>query len=100
MGWSSTSAKGWLSPALMVPMLPELTYAWIFNEYPSFVHQDNRRFVSQETGNLYIAKVEASDVGNYTCVVTNTVTNSRVLGPPTPLILRNDGRTCLGFFGL
>uniref|UniRef100_A0A8C0C0D6 Contactin 4 n=1 Tax=Buteo japonicus TaxID=224669 RepID=A0A8C0C0D6_9AVES len=68
----------------------KLTYAWIFNEYPTFVHQDNRRFVSQETGNLYIAKVEASDVGNYTCVVTNTVTNSRVLGPPTPLILRND----------
>ncbi|KAF6098957.1 contactin 4 [Phyllostomus discolor] len=66
-----------------------LSYAWIFNEYPS--HQDNRRFVSQETGNLYIAKVEASDVGNYTCVVTNTVTSHRVLGPPTPLILRSDG---------
>ncbi|XP_071612453.1 contactin-4 isoform X3 [Heliangelus exortis] len=73
------------------PHSGELTYAWIFNEYPTFVHQDNRRFVSQETGNLYIAKVEASDVGNYTCVVTNTVTNTRVLGPPTPLILRNDG---------
>ncbi|XP_030314192.1 contactin-4 [Calypte anna] len=72
------------------PHSGELTYAWIFNEYPTFVHQDNRRFVSQETGNLYIAKVEASDVGNYTCVVTNTVTNTRVLGPPTPLILRND----------
>ncbi|XP_036905427.1 contactin-4 isoform X1 [Sturnira hondurensis] len=67
----------------------ELSYAWIFNEYPSY--QDNRRFVSQETGNLYIAKVETSDVGNYTCVVTNTVTNHKVLGPPTPLILRNDG---------
>uniref|UniRef100_A0A8B9GH68 Contactin 4 n=1 Tax=Amazona collaria TaxID=241587 RepID=A0A8B9GH68_9PSIT len=49
------------------PHSGELTYAWIFNEYPTFVHQDNRRFVSQETGNLYIAKVEASDVGNYTC---------------------------------
>ncbi|XP_015261563.1 PREDICTED: contactin-4-like, partial [Gekko japonicus] len=73
------------------PHSGELTYAWIFNEYPSFVHQDNRRFVSQETGNLYIAKVEKSDVGNYTCVVTNTVTNNRVQGPPTPLILRNDG---------
>nr|XP_056711725.1 contactin-4 isoform X2 [Euleptes europaea] len=73
------------------PHSGELTYAWIFNEYPSFVHQDNRRFVSQETGNLYIAKVEKSDAGNYTCVVTNTVTNSRVQGPPTPLILRNDG---------
>ncbi|PKU33944.1 hypothetical protein llap_15752 [Limosa lapponica baueri] len=76
---------------LYTVIIGELTYAWIFNEYPTFVHQDNRRFVSQETGNLYIAKVEASDVGNYTCVVTNTVTNSRVLGPPTPLILRNDG---------
>ncbi|XP_069499625.1 contactin-4-like isoform X2 [Ambystoma mexicanum] len=73
------------------PHSGELTYAWIFNEYPPFVQQDNRRFVSQETGNLYIAKVERSDVGNYTCVVTNTVTNTRVLGPPTPLILRHDG---------
>ncbi|XP_023403767.1 contactin-4 isoform X5 [Loxodonta africana] len=70
------------------PHAGELSYAWIFNEYPSY--QDNRRFVSQETGNLYIAKVEKSDVGNYTCVVTNTVTNHKVLGPPTPLILRND----------
>nr|XP_015202788.1 PREDICTED: contactin-4-like isoform X3 [Lepisosteus oculatus] len=69
----------------------ELTYSWIFNEYPSFVQQDTRRFVSQKTGNLYIAKVEPSDVGNYTCVVTNSVTNSKVQGPPTPLVLRTDG---------
>ncbi|XP_072541022.1 contactin-4 [Salminus brasiliensis] len=68
-----------------------LTFSWIFNEYPSFVKQDARRFVSQETGNLYIAKVESSDVGNYTCVVTNTVTKTRVHGPPTPLVLRTDG---------
>ncbi|XP_049335418.1 contactin-4 [Astyanax mexicanus] len=68
-----------------------LTFSWIFNEFPSFVKQDARRFVSQETGNLYIAKVEPSDVGNYTCVVTNTVTKTRVHGPPTPLVLRTDG---------
>lgn len=54
--------------------------------------QDNRRFISQETGNLYIAKVEPSDVGNYTCVVYNTVTKTQVQGPPTPLVLRNDGK--------
>ncbi|XP_019743633.1 contactin-4 isoform X2 [Hippocampus comes] len=69
----------------------DLSFTWIFNEYPSFVVQDTRRFVSQKTGNLYIAKVEPSDVGNYTCVVTNTVTKSSVQGPPTPLVLRVDG---------
>ncbi|XP_077781154.1 contactin-3 isoform X2 [Podarcis muralis] len=69
----------------------EHSYAWIFNEYPSFVQEDSRRFVSQETGHLYIAKVEPSDVGNYTCVVTSTVTNAKVLGSPTPLVLRTDG---------
>ncbi|XP_070215594.1 contactin-3 isoform X3 [Bos mutus] len=73
------------------PHSGELSYAWIFNEYPSFVEEDSRRFVSQETGHLYIAKVEPSDVGNYTCVVTSTVTNARVLGSPTPLVLRSDG---------
>lgn len=71
--------------------LTDLIFSWIFNEYPTFVRQDSRRFISQETGNLYIAKVEPSDVGNYTCVVTNTVTKSRVQGPPTPLVLRSDG---------
>ncbi|XP_077181317.1 contactin-3 isoform X1 [Paroedura picta] len=69
----------------------ELSYAWIFNEYPSFVEEDSRRFVSQETGHLYIAKVEPSDVGNYTCVVTSTVTNANIHGSPTPLVLRTDG---------
>ncbi|XP_047234847.1 contactin-4 isoform X2 [Girardinichthys multiradiatus] len=73
------------------PHSGELTFTWIFNKYPSFVVQDTRRFVSQKTGNLYIAKVEPSDVGNYTCVVTNTVTKSSVQGPPTPLVLRLDG---------
>ncbi|RXN03725.1 contactin-3-like [Labeo rohita] len=69
----------------------ELTFTWVFNEYPHFVQQDSRRFVSQETGNLYIAKVEPSDVGNYTCVVNNTITKERVFSSPTPLVLRNDG---------
>ncbi|CAG07560.1 unnamed protein product, partial [Tetraodon nigroviridis] len=69
----------------------DLAYAWVFNEYPYFVQQDNRRFVSQQTGNLYIAKVEPSDVGNYTCVVTNSVTKGKVQSSPTALILRTDG---------
>uniref|UniRef100_A0A8C6LB82 Contactin 3b n=1 Tax=Nothobranchius furzeri TaxID=105023 RepID=A0A8C6LB82_NOTFU len=72
------------------PHSGELTFAWIFNEYPYSVQQDSRRFVSQETGSLYIAKVEPSDVGNYTCVVNNTVTKEKVLSSPTPLVLRSD----------
>uniref|UniRef100_A0A3Q3KPC0 Contactin 3a, tandem duplicate 2 n=1 Tax=Monopterus albus TaxID=43700 RepID=A0A3Q3KPC0_MONAL len=73
----------------------DLTYAWVFNEYPYFVQQDNRRFVSQQTGNLYIAKVESSDVGNYTCVVMNSITKGKVHSSPTSLILRTDGKTQL-----
>uniref|UniRef100_A0A3Q3G9M1 Contactin 3a, tandem duplicate 2 n=1 Tax=Labrus bergylta TaxID=56723 RepID=A0A3Q3G9M1_9LABR len=74
----------------------DLTYAWVFNEYPYFVQQDNRRFVSQQTGNLYIAKVEPSDVGNYTCVVMNSITKGKVQSSPTSLILRTDVIKLLG----
>ncbi len=87
----------YLSIAHLTPLnlSTDLTFKWIFNEYPSFVIQDTRRFVSQKTGDLYIAKVEPSDVGNYTCVVTNTVTKTSVQGPPTPLVLRVDGMKVL-----
>ncbi|NXT75129.1 CNTN6 protein, partial [Zapornia atra] len=68
-----------------------LSYAWIFNNNTLSVQEDSRRFVSQETGNLYIAKVEPTDVGSYTCVVTNSKAGRSVRGPPTPLTLRSDG---------
>uniref|UniRef100_A0A8C2EXH0 Contactin-5 n=1 Tax=Cyprinus carpio TaxID=7962 RepID=A0A8C2EXH0_CYPCA len=61
------------------PHSPEIIYSWVFNELPSFVAEDSRRFISQETGNLYISKVQPSDVGSYVCQVKNTVTNARVL---------------------
>ncbi|XP_053312490.1 contactin-5 [Spea bombifrons] len=70
---------------------PEIIYSWVFNEFPSFVAEDSRRFISQETGNLYIAKALAADVGSYICHVKNLLTNTRVMSPPTPLTLRNDG---------
>uniref|UniRef100_A0A8C8GZX5 Contactin-3 n=1 Tax=Oncorhynchus tshawytscha TaxID=74940 RepID=A0A8C8GZX5_ONCTS len=68
----------------------EIKYSWVFNGRPSFLLLDKRRFVSQRTGNLYIAKVEASDVGNYTCVVRNMMTNATVYSSPTPVELRRD----------
>ncbi|XP_035381397.1 contactin-5 isoform X2 [Electrophorus electricus] len=73
------------------PHSAEIIYSWVFNEFPSFVAEDSRRFISQETGNLYISKVQPSDVGSYICLVKNTVTSTRVLSPPTPLTLKTDG---------
>lgn len=76
----------------------EIIYSWVFNEFPSFVAEDSRRFISQDTGNLYISKVQPSDVGIYICLVKNTVTNARVLSPPTPLTLKTDGEMNLTAF--
>ncbi|XP_058535164.1 contactin-6 [Ochotona princeps] len=73
------------------PHVGDLSYAWTFNGNPLNTHGDNRRFISQETGNLYIAKVEPSDVGNYTCSVTNKEARRSVRGPPSPLVQRADG---------
>uniref|UniRef100_A0A671Z2A8 Contactin-4-like n=1 Tax=Sparus aurata TaxID=8175 RepID=A0A671Z2A8_SPAAU len=66
------------------PHYGEIKYSWVFNGQQSFLQQDARRFISQRTGNLYIAKVEASDVGNYTCAVRNMMTNATVFSSPTP----------------
>ncbi|XP_066100838.1 LOW QUALITY PROTEIN: contactin-6 [Saccopteryx bilineata] len=73
------------------PHFGELSYAWTFNGDPLHVQEDKRRFVSQETGNLYIAKVEPSDAGDYSCLVTNQEARRSVRGPSTPLVQRPDG---------
>uniref|UniRef100_A0A8C6U9Q2 Ig-like domain-containing protein n=1 Tax=Neogobius melanostomus TaxID=47308 RepID=A0A8C6U9Q2_9GOBI len=73
------------------PHYGEIKYSWVFNSQRSFLQQDARRFVSQRTGNLYIAKVERSDEGNYTCAVRNMMTNTSVLSSPTPVVLLRNG---------
>lgn len=48
-----------------------LSYRWFINEFPSFIQRDdNRFFVSQVTGNLYMAKAEPNDTGSYYCFTT------------------------------
>uniref|UniRef100_H3C346 Contactin 4 n=1 Tax=Tetraodon nigroviridis TaxID=99883 RepID=H3C346_TETNG len=68
----------------------EIKYSWVFNGRRGFLQQDARRFISQRTGNLYIAKVEALDAGNYTCAVRNMMTNATVFSSPTPVVVRGD----------
>uniref|UniRef100_A0A3P8VQ00 Contactin 1b n=1 Tax=Cynoglossus semilaevis TaxID=244447 RepID=A0A3P8VQ00_CYNSE len=63
-----------------------VTYRWIYNELPVFLIPDRRRFVSQRTGNLYIAKVEAQDAGNYSCYVSSPITGKSVFSKFIPLI--------------
>uniref|UniRef100_U3KGC1 Contactin 6 n=1 Tax=Ficedula albicollis TaxID=59894 RepID=U3KGC1_FICAL len=68
-----------------------LSYTWLFNNSTLDLQEDSRRFVSQATGNLYLAKVEPWDVGDYTCAVSSAQARRRVRGPPTALALRRDG---------
>lgn len=63
-----------------------VTYRWIYNEFPIFLHTDRRRFVSQRTGNLYISKVEAQDAGNYSCYVSSPIIGQSVFSKFIPLI--------------
>uniref|UniRef100_A0A3Q2XPF1 Contactin 1b n=1 Tax=Hippocampus comes TaxID=109280 RepID=A0A3Q2XPF1_HIPCM len=67
-------------------VLLEVSYRWIFNEFPVFLNMDRRRFVSQRTGNLYISKVEAQDAGNYSCFVSSPVLGKSVFSKFIPLI--------------
>uniref|UniRef100_A0A8B9LAN3 Contactin 1b n=1 Tax=Astyanax mexicanus TaxID=7994 RepID=A0A8B9LAN3_ASTMX len=64
----------------------EVMYRWIYNDFPNFIIPDQRRFVSQTTGNLYIAKVEASDIGNYSCFVSSPTIGKSVFSTPIPLV--------------
>ncbi|KAG9352784.1 hypothetical protein JZ751_017360, partial [Albula glossodonta] len=51
---------------------PALSYHWFVNKFPTFVKTEGgRKFVSQGTGNLYLARAEANDSGNYFCFTTS-----------------------------
>uniref|UniRef100_A0A8C2CU59 Contactin 2 n=1 Tax=Cyprinus carpio TaxID=7962 RepID=A0A8C2CU59_CYPCA len=50
---------------------PALSYRWFINEFPNFIQPEaGRWFVSQVTGNLYLANAKANDTANYFCFTT------------------------------
>ncbi|XP_051958058.1 contactin-2-like [Xyrauchen texanus] len=50
---------------------PALSYRWFINEFPNFIQPEGGRwFVSQVTGNLYLANARANDTDNYFCFTT------------------------------
>uniref|UniRef100_A0AAV2M8Y2 Contactin-2 n=1 Tax=Knipowitschia caucasica TaxID=637954 RepID=A0AAV2M8Y2_KNICA len=62
---------GTFMPCQPPPHYPALSYRWFINDFPNFIKKDNQRwFVSQVTGNLYVAKAEPNDTGNYFCFTT------------------------------
>ncbi|XP_028925266.1 contactin-2 [Ornithorhynchus anatinus] len=65
--------EGWgvMLPCNPPAHYPGLSYRWLLNEFPNFIPADGRHFVSQMTGNLYIARTNASDLGNYSCLATS-----------------------------
>uniref|UniRef100_A0AAV2L3E5 Contactin 1 n=1 Tax=Knipowitschia caucasica TaxID=637954 RepID=A0AAV2L3E5_KNICA len=64
----------------------ELSFRWIFNEFPTFISVDKRRFISQITGNLYISKVDSSDSGNYSCIASSPSISKSVFSNYIPLV--------------
>ncbi|KAG7275890.1 LOW QUALITY PROTEIN: hypothetical protein CRUP_009579, partial [Coryphaenoides rupestris] len=47
---------------------PALSYRWFLNEFPNFIKPDDGSWFV--TGNLYLAKAEPNDTGNYFCFTT------------------------------
>ncbi|XP_041837223.1 contactin-2 [Melanotaenia boesemani] len=75
------------------PHYPALSYRWLINEFPTFIRKDDERwFVSQVTGNLYVAKTEPNDTGNYFCFTTINldISTKSTFSKPVPLTVLPD----------
>ncbi|XP_018429118.1 PREDICTED: contactin-2-like [Nanorana parkeri] len=85
----TTEGQGIMLPCNPPQHYPGLSYRWLLNEFPNFLANDSRHFVSQVTGNLYIASTEAEDEGKYSCLATSHIafTTKSVYSSFTPLII-------------
>lgn len=90
--------ESWYLELHFLLRLDDLTFRWMLNEFPIFIPMDKRRFVSQITGNLYIAKVEASDSGNYSCFVSSISIAKSVFSKFIPLVPQTERMPLFPFF--
>ncbi|XP_038675989.1 contactin-2 isoform X2 [Scyliorhinus canicula] len=90
-----TEGTGLMLPCNAPPHYPGPTYRWFIGEIPNFISADDRHFISQVTGNLYIAKVKASDAGAYSCYLTSHIdyVTTSVFSKPASLAVQFVGDT-------
>ncbi|RXM92627.1 Contactin-2, partial [Acipenser ruthenus] len=89
-----TEGVGFTIPCNPPQHYPGLSYRWLQKEFPEFVPAGNGRwFVSQVTGNLYVARADLPDVGNYSCFATSRIDfiTKSVFSKATLLRVNSDG---------
>lgn len=75
-----------------------MSYRWFINEFPNFLKKsDGRWFVSQVTGNLYLANAQQSDAANYFCFTTINmeISSKSTFSRPTQLTVLPEGTLTL-----
>uniref|UniRef100_A0A8C8A199 Contactin 2 n=1 Tax=Oryzias sinensis TaxID=183150 RepID=A0A8C8A199_9TELE len=80
------------------PHYPALSYRWLINEFPNFIRADDGRwFVSQVSGNLFLAKAEPNDTANYFCFTTINldISTKSTFSKPIPLSVLPNGMNAL-----
>ncbi|XP_067863881.1 contactin-2 [Heptranchias perlo] len=84
---------GVMLPCNAPPHYPGPSYRWFIDEIPNFITPDNRHFISQVTGNLYIANTKASDAGAHSCYLTSHIdyATTSVFSKPIPLAVQSVG---------
>lgn len=65
---------------------PRVLYYWTKAEFPNFVQEDRRVFISYD-GNLYFSSLEKIDRSNYSCQIQSLISSTGRFGPSFPLIV-------------
>lgn len=65
---------------------PRVLYYWTKAEFPNFVQQDKRVFISLD-GNLYFSSLEKIDRSNYSCQIQSLISSTGRFGPSFPLVV-------------